>query len=278
MARALSQILAELDNVYRPQRDLYNQQINTLDPQLQAEEQGLQAQKQDSFNQIQQGANRRGLNFSGIPLQEQAQYTGQSYLPAVANLKAKYAQQRFNLQDAIAKIQSEQYMKGQDIYQTELDRDAAAEAARSAGGGSGGGGGGLDFGGFGGGGGGAPAAARAGGRPQIQQRAGGGFNFQDAQGRGISAARYAQLANIPFRTLLSQMAKAGDSGAKYALSAVGDDFGYNRGKVSNQTQANILKALGINAAYNAPTKPASQAQRASGVSGVTSLRRAFGGL
>lgn len=126
MARALADIITELNSVYNPQRDVYSKQVDTLDPQMAAEQQGLQAQQQDSFKQITDTANRRGLLFSGIPLQEQAAYTGQSFLPAVANLKSKYAQQRFNLQDAIAKITQDQYLKGQDIYQGEVTRDEEA--------------------------------------------------------------------------------------------------------------------------------------------------------
>lgn len=132
MARALSQIMAELNSVYNPQRDLYNTQLQSIDPQMQAEEQGLQAAKADSFGEIQTMANRRGLNFSGIPLQEQAKYTGQSFLPAVANMKAKFAQQKFNLQDAIAKIFQDQQRDAYSIYDQEVQRDQQAEAARAA--------------------------------------------------------------------------------------------------------------------------------------------------
>ena len=124
MARALQDILTELNSVYQPQKDLYNSQIGTLDPQLQAEQQGLQAQKQDSFQQITDQANRRGLFYSGLPIQEEQRYTGQQFLPALANLQSKYATQRFGLQDALAKITAQQYGQGQDIYQKEVDRDA----------------------------------------------------------------------------------------------------------------------------------------------------------
>ena len=266
MPRALSQILAELNPVYAPQKDLYNQQIGQLDPQMQAEQQGLEATKVDSFNQIQQGANRRGLNFSGIPLQEQASYTGQNFLPAVANLKAKYAQQRFNLQDAIAKINEEQYNKAYGIQGAEQDREAAERAARSAGGGGGG------FGGFDMGGGGAPGAAPAGGKRKIVQRPGGGFNFQDAAGRAISAAVYSKQTGVPFRTLLQQMANAGDGGARSALGLVGNDFGYNRKAVSNQAQVNLLRALGLSNVGNyAAPQPANT--RASGMQRSSGLVR-----
>lgn len=137
MARALQDILSELNNVYNPQRDVYNQQIAQIDPQQQAEEKGLQAAQQDAFSQITDTANRRGLYYSGIPVQEQQKYTGATFLPAVANLHAKYAQQKFNLQDALAKITQDQQLKAEDIYQTELNRDASLAAARASGSGSG---------------------------------------------------------------------------------------------------------------------------------------------
>lgn len=140
MARGLQDIISELDAVYRPQKDLYAKQAQELDPQLTSELQGLEAQRTDAFDTIRTGANRRGLFFSGIPLEEQARYTGGQFLPAVANLRSKYASQRFGLQDAIAKITQDQYLKAQDIYQTELDREAAeraAAASRASGGGGG---------------------------------------------------------------------------------------------------------------------------------------------
>lgn len=252
MARELSQILQELNSVYDPQRNSYNQQIGGLDPQLNAEQQGLDAAKTDSFNQITTQANRRGLFYSGVPIQEQAQYTGANYLPAVANLRSRYAQQKFNLQDAIGKINEEQYNKAYDVrhgeQQLDLQRQLADEAAardvaasRAA---AKGGGGGVDF---GGGGGGAGAPSGGGGGYNLSQRKGGGFNFQGPSGQGISAAQYSQSTGIPFRDLLQQMANAGDAGAKTALGLVGNDYGFNKSKVGNQQQVNILRSLGINA-------------------------------
>lgn len=147
MARDLQQILTELNAVYDPQKQNYNNQIASLDPSMQAEEKGLQAAKEDAFSQITAGANRRGLLFSGIPLEEQARYTGTQYLPSVANLKSRYATQRFNLQDALAKITADQYNTAYGIRQKEIDSENAAAAARAAAGS----GFSPSFGGFGGG-------------------------------------------------------------------------------------------------------------------------------
>lgn len=145
-----------MNSVYNPQRDSYNAQINAIDPQLEAEQKGLQAQKTDSFQQITDQANRRGLFYSGLPVQEEQRYTGTQFLPAVANLHAKYANQKFGLQDALAKITADQYNQAYNIrgkeeeldLQRQLANEAAARdaAARAS---AGGGGGGLSFGGAG---------------------------------------------------------------------------------------------------------------------------------
>jgi len=132
MARELQQILTELNAVYDPQKQNYNQQIQSLDPAMQAEEKGLSAAKEDAFSQITAGANRRGLLFSGIPIEEQARYTGSQYLPSVANLKSRYATQRFNLQDALAKVTADQYNTAYGIRQKEVDTEAAAAAAAAS--------------------------------------------------------------------------------------------------------------------------------------------------
>ena len=243
MARELSQILTELNNVYNPQRDIYNKQISALDPQQQAEQKGLQAAKQDAFAEIDTGANRRGLFYSGIPIGEQQRYTGSTFLPAVANLHAKYAQQKFNLQDALAKITQDQYNSAYGIRQKEIDSENAAAAARAAGSG----GGGLDFSGLGGGGGGTDTGtAAAGSGYSCSQRGHGAFSFVGPNGQPISAAQYSQATGVPFRQLLQTMANAGDGGARNALAYVGGDYGFDRSKVKSQDQLNLLRALGIN--------------------------------
>lgn len=209
MARALSQILTELNSTYQPQKDLYNTQLNTLDPQMEAENKGLQAQQQDSFGQITAGANRRGLLFSGIPLAEQASYTGQSFLPAVANLKAKYAQQRFNLQDALAKINQDQYKTAYDIYGNELQMDEAASARRAA-----------------------SAGAGDGYVPTGVNRGGGPVAAPQTE------------PQMSLRQQWQQEAKGGDWDAQVALNYAGDDGRYD-GPVNSIDELNRLRNMGI---------------------------------
>lgn len=61
--------------------------------------------------------------YSGLPIAEEQRYTGSQYLPAVANLRAKYSSQKFGLQDAIAKITSDQYNQAYGVRQGELKVD-----------------------------------------------------------------------------------------------------------------------------------------------------------
>ena len=123
MARALEQIISELDSVYRPQRDLYNQQLSQQDPQMEAEQKGLMAQKEDSFRQITDQANRRGMFYSGLPIAEEQRYTGQQFLPAMANLAGKYKASKDNLSETLNRLSMEQRDKGYGILQNELAID-----------------------------------------------------------------------------------------------------------------------------------------------------------
>jgi hypothetical protein len=76
----------------------------------------------------------------------------------------------------------------------------------------------------------------------MTKRADGGFNIS-LDGRPINAAQYAHVTGQSFRSVLQQMANKGDSGAKAALGFVGNDFGYDPTKVTNQRMANLYKAL-----------------------------------
>lgn len=138
--------------------------------------------------------------------------------------------------------QKRQYEADMAEKQREYNESLAASNAAAKAGGAGGYS-------LGGGGGGGAATATA----QMQQRGDKGFNFQNAAGQGISAAAYSQAKGIPIRTLLSQMASAGDSGAATALQYVGNDYGVNTSKLRNLEVApvtysktlSLLRALGF---------------------------------
>jgi hypothetical protein len=263
MARSLDQILTELNAVYQPQKDQYSSAITAVDPAQQAEEQGLNAAKTDAFSQIETAANRRGVFYGGMPIAEEQRYTGAQFLPSVANLRSKYAQQKFDLTNALNKVTSDEYNNANSIHQTELDREekqrefdaqlAAQEEASRRAASAGAGFGVPSFGGLGGPSGGGSGGANA----SYSQKPGGGFAFTGANGQPVSAATYSQLTGIPFRSLLQSMANAGDAGAKAALGFVGNDYGYNPNMLGGNTGA--YNAL-IWGAINPKTgKPLSQA-------------------
>jgi hypothetical protein len=194
MARSLDQILTEIDATYKPQRDQYNKSISEVDPAQEAEVAGLESAKKDAFGQIDQTANRRGMFYAGAPIAEQQRYVGQQFLPSIANLRSKYAQQKFDLTNALNKVTSDEYSHASGLRQNELDFEekqrefdrqlqAQKEAqlatihAGAAAGAS------PSFGSFGAGLGG-PSAG------MTKKAGGGGFAFSDQNGAPISAAKY----------------------------------------------------------------------------------------
>ena len=239
MARGLDQILTELNSVYAPQKQQYEQQIAGVDPQIQAEQAGLDAAKTDAFNQITTGANRRGLLFSGIPVSEQAKYLGSTYLPSIANLKGRYAQQKFNLTDALNQIGQKQYSEATGIYQNEqaqaerqrqFDLQLAADRETAA----------LNR----------AASERAAAASSAPFQLSGGATTP--AGGQVKSAVYENLAKKPtLRDVWQQQANAGDYNARVALNYAGNDGRYD-GKVNNINEYNILKQLGIQGNYFAP--------------------------
>lgn len=65
-----------------------------------------------------------------------------------------------------------------------------------------------------------------------------GFNFGNS-----NALSYSQAQQVPFRTLLQQMANAGDTGAKEGLQFIGNDGNADPTKITNQTLADLYHSL-----------------------------------
>ncbi len=240
--RSLQQVLTELDSFSAPQVDNMRKRQSALPGQLQAEEQGLAAQQTQSFGEILNGARRRGMGFSGIPVGEQAQYNATQYMPALARLKQQSKDQAMSLEDAILGIQERNRTQGQSIFEGErnfgeqqrqfneqqkMAREQMAASQRAAASPS------MGY----------NSLGQQVKSPLPQQRKDKGFNFTDQSGRPISAAAYAVGAGVPFRQVLQDMAQAGDEGAKRALGFVGDDFGYDSRKVTDSATASLYNNL-----------------------------------
>jgi hypothetical protein len=232
MARSLDQIYAALGSVYDPQVSSIQKRQDAIPNDEQAQEQGLSAQQNAAFDQITDKARSRGLGFSGIPLSEQAQYNATDYMPALANLKKSARDQVTSLEDAILGINERRQTAAQGISDNEqnrdlqraqmdeqkrqfdasqaLDRQKLAASGSASNGLSGNALASL----FAGGGGDAAPA------PKMAQRKGGGFNFTDANGQTISAAKYAQLTGTPLGNLLQSMGASGDNYAAQVFNQI----------------------------------------------------------
>ncbi len=266
MAQNIEDIIRELDAGYNPSRQLIQQKIDSLPSQADAQIKGLEATQGKAFEDITAGARARGIGFSGIPLADQAKYTATDFLPAVARVRTSQNDTQSSLLGALNDINLDQrktafsVRAGQEANDLEGAKMAAAERASRAASAAGGSGSLASL--FGGGRGQQPAGQPAGAKSATAvQRGDKGYNFTNAQGKGISAAQFAQLKGIPFRTLLQQMANSGDKGAKTALGLVGNDYGYNASKVgSDKNTVNLLNSLlyGVNSvrAAAAPAKKA----------------------
>lgn len=232
--RALDQILSELSGVYDPQINSIRTQQAALPGQMADEEKGLQAKQTQAFDDILGGARRRGMGFSGIPLGEQAKYTSTEFLPAIARLRTATKQQATSLEDMINQINERRTTTALGLRQQDIDNDlrerqfqaqlAEVAAARKAASSGGGGGFSPSFGG---------GLSAGGPAPKMQQRAGGGFNFQDAGGKAISAAKYAQLTGQSVMDILKGMGQAGDRNAAQAY--------FNFSRVKTDAAVNNLK-------------------------------------
>ena len=86
--RTLDQLVAETNPIYAPQQQAIQQRIDQASQAGAAQEAGLAAAQTNAFGDITQAATRRGALFSGFTPDQQARYTSEKYLPALANLRA----------------------------------------------------------------------------------------------------------------------------------------------------------------------------------------------
>jgi hypothetical protein len=229
--RTLQQVLTELDGVYNPQVDSIRQRQAAIPGQLQAEQDGLQAKQNTAFGDILNGARRRGTGvaFGGIPLQEQARYTADNYLPALARLQQSGREQAMSLEDALNGINERKYSQGVGIYSQEQQAaeqrrqfDAQiAESRRQA-----------------------AAAAAASGASSFAPTLGGSAG-QNPQ-KPAAAPQF--IGQNDLRGRWAYQAKSGDNEAAVLLKYVGND-NVSNAIVSNKAEYDILKKYGVRGNY-----------------------------
>lgn len=95
--RDLQSLITEQSKAIAPQNQLIDESINSNANAGLAQEAGLAATQKKAFGQIEQGAQNKGMFFSGFSPDEQATYTSTTYLPALAQLQSTIAKTRADL-------------------------------------------------------------------------------------------------------------------------------------------------------------------------------------
>lgn len=95
--RELNSVITELSKSLDPKKALIDQDISANEQSGVAQMQGLDARKDEAFGQIEQGAQNKGMFFSGFSPDAQAKYTSSTYLPALAQLQQTIASTRGGL-------------------------------------------------------------------------------------------------------------------------------------------------------------------------------------
>lgn len=122
--QTLDQIISSRASLYDPQKQLVQQQLDALPGQEQTDEAALDTAKTNAFSDITNSANSKGMLYSGAPIQEQQQYVGEKYLPALANVKATESDNQSKLEQALLGINQNESTAAQSIYDTESKDDA----------------------------------------------------------------------------------------------------------------------------------------------------------
>lgn len=189
----LDKTIAELNPLYQGSINNLNAQKGLVPQKYDAQRTALDAAKVQGFNQINNQATGRGLAFSGIPLNEQANYLSTTYLPGMQQADFQQNADVLALDQALAQLDLQrgtqaigireqqqsalnQYLlqqQSQEFQASQAALDRAAAMARSSGGGGGGGG---------------SASSQQGYYTSASKS--GGTNFYDPNGNPITAAQY----------------------------------------------------------------------------------------
>lgn len=132
--QSVEQIISDLNPAYQGSIDVINQRRAQLPGQFDAQRQALVAEKVQGFNQINNQATGRGMSFSGIPLDEQANYLSTKYLPGLTALNQQQNDQSLALDESLAKINQDRRLRAMDVRQTQqssLEKYLAEERERA---------------------------------------------------------------------------------------------------------------------------------------------------
>lgn len=117
--RDLQAAIAQENAALKPQQEILDTQMTANEQSGQAQQAGLAAQQKTTFGQIEQGAQNKGMFFSGFTPDEQAKYTANTYLPALANLQAAIANTRTSLLGKKADLSKAAYDKASALVEND---------------------------------------------------------------------------------------------------------------------------------------------------------------
>lgn len=118
--RDLQALIAEQKQAIAPQQQLINESIAQNEASGTAQIMGLNAAKAGAFQNIEQGAQNKGMYFSGFAPDAQAGYIGSTYLPEMARLQQTIAQNRNSLLGKSADLYSNVYDKAINIRENDM--------------------------------------------------------------------------------------------------------------------------------------------------------------
>lgn len=121
--RNLNTLVNEIGQSVKGQKALIDADIASNAQAGAAQEAGLQAQAQQTYGQIEQAAQDKGMFFSGFSPEEQAKYNATTYLPALANLQATIAQTRSALMGKKADLDTNVFNKAFDTREGDINRN-----------------------------------------------------------------------------------------------------------------------------------------------------------
>lgn len=105
--QSLEEIIAQYEPGYANTRNLYNQQIQALPGQYDAQRAAVEGKRTTGFRDIARSANSRGLDFWGTPIAEQNEYLSDVYLPGMQAANAGENKDRLSLQMALAGLDTD---------------------------------------------------------------------------------------------------------------------------------------------------------------------------
>lgn len=114
----------QLAPIYEPQIASLKAQEAGLAPQYQAQKSALEQARVNAFRNISNTASSRGMAFSGFTPEMEAQYTGTTFLPAMANLETQQLKGKQSLIDAINAANAERYAKAMGLSESAQQAEA----------------------------------------------------------------------------------------------------------------------------------------------------------